>query len=286
MNAYRDLYPVERMAHVLGVSRAGYYAWRKRTPSDRMRDRAIFDALVRHAFEQRRRRYGRARLTRELHHQGVACGQKRVARSMARQQLRVRRLRRFRRMADAPPMAAPAPNLLARVFTASAPNQVWVSDITQLPIRGGVVFLVIFLDLYSRRIVGWAVSDVQRHTLLLTAFDRAVRLRQPPRGLIVHSDQGTQYRAIAFQDHMTLHGVRQSMSRRGNCWDNAVAESFFATLKKDLADHTTSTFETVELAERVLFDYIELYYNRQRLHSTLAYRSPVTFEEQNAAVTA
>lgn len=282
MNAYRDQHPVEMMARVLRVSRSGYYTWRTRGTSDRTKDRAAFDALVLAAFTKEKRRCGRARLTHVLRRQGIACGRKRVARSMARQGLRVVRARKYIATTNSRHAHPVAPNLVDRTFTALGPNQIWVTDITYLPSKSGWVYLVVFLDLYSRRVVGWTVSHSLRHEAVLAAFNRAVRHRRPCRGLIVHSDRGIQYCCTAFRLHMTANGVRQSMSRKGDCWDNAVAESFFATLKKDLAKSHMPTFETLEDAERILFEYIEIDYNRQRLHSFLGYLPPVEFEEQNA----
>lgn len=283
MNVYHDRFPVKMMARVLGVSCSGYYAWRNRGTSDREKDRIEFDAIVNRAFHREKRRSGRNRLTAVLRRQGIPCGRKRVARSLARQKLRIRRVRKYVTTTDSRHKYAVAPNLLNREFTTEKPNLVWVTDITYLPCKAGWLYLVIFLDLFSRRIVGWSVGHSLRHEPVILAFDRAIERRHPARGLIVHSDRGIQYCCTGFTEHMRIHGVRQSMSRKGDCWDNAVAESFFASLKKDLASIDITTFETKEHAERVLFEYIEVDYNRHRLHSTLGYLTPVEFEDEKGS---
>jgi transposase InsO family protein len=266
------------MAVVLHVSRTGYYAWRRRVPSTRQRDRIAFDAQVQKTFEKEHQRYGHRRIMHALHRAGMPCTRKRVVHSMARQGLTVVRRRRRQPQTTMSHHACPvAENLLQRQFTVVAPNQVWVTDITYLPTGHGWIYLAVIIDLCGREVVGWAVSDSIAHEVVLRALRGAISRRRPAAGLIVHSDRGVQYCCHAVREVIARIGGIQSMSRRGNCWDNAVAESFFATLKHELAITHGATFETVEHAERVLFAYIECDYNRHRLHSSLGYRTPVEY---------
>lgn len=281
MSAYRTEFPVERMAVVLHVSRTGYYAWRRRVPSTRQRDRIAFDALVRKTFDEEKQRYGHRRIMHALRRAGMHCTRKRVVRSMVRQGLAaVRRKRRHPQTTMSNHACPVAENLLERQFTVTAPNQVWVSDITYLPTPHGWIYLAVIIDLCGREVVGWAVSDSLSHDVVLRALRQAVFTRRPAAGLIVHSDRGVQYCSHAVRDAIASIDGIQSMSRRANCWDNAVAESFFATLKHDLAITHGATFETVGHAERVLFAYIEREYNRHRLHSSLGYLTPVEYVQQ------
>jgi transposase InsO family protein len=283
MNTLHGQYPVELMARVLEVSRSGYYAWRRCGSHARAAANAEFDAQVSEAFNREKRRCGRIRLTKVLHRQGIACGINRVARSLARQGLCARPAKKFIATTNSQHAYPVAPNLLQREFTVREPNRVWVTDITYLSCTMGWVYLVMVLDLFSRRIVGWSISDSLQHEAVLLAFDRAIAQRHPGPGLIVHSDRGIQYCCTGFREYGKRHRIVQSMSKKGDCWDNAVAESFFASLKKDLAAIDIHTFETITHAEQILFEYIEIDYNRHRLHSTLGYVPPVEFEELAAA---
>jgi len=277
MNSHRDEFPVELMARVLDVSRTGFYAWLKRQPSARQEERARFDAEVQIEFEKSKERYGSIRITRALHRRGRSCDRKRVVRSLKRQGLRARRPRKFVATTDSQHSFPVARNLLKRNFSADYPDQKYVSDITYLPCLQGWLYLAVFIDLFSRRVVGWCVSHSLKHDTVLAAFYRVVRLRGSVRGVIVHSDRGVQYCCGGFTDVMKLNGVIQSMSRKGDCWDNAVAESFFAILKREMLGNYV--FLDLEDAQRRLFEYIEVEYNRQRLHSALGYVPPVEFEE-------
>jgi transposase InsO family protein len=277
MNANRDEFPVELMARALDVSRTGFYAWLKRKPSIRQQEQVLFDAEVHEEFDKSKGRYGRERVARALRRRGRSCNRKRVARSLKRQGLRARQPRKFVATTDSQHSFPVAPNILERNFSADYPDQKYVSDITYLPCLQGWLYLAVFIDLFSRRVVGWCVSHSLKHDTVLVAFYRAVGIRGSLRGLIVHSDRGVQYCCGGFADVMKLNGVIQSMSRKGDCWDNAVAESFFAILKREmLGDYV---FLDVEDAQRRLFEFIELEYNRQRLHSALGYVPPVEFEE-------
>ena len=278
MKQHCDEFPVERMAKVLEVSRSGYYAWLKNGESLFRLKQAAFDTKLKKVFMDRKGRFGRRRMSAELRKQGLDCSLHRVARSMKRQGLRGRQSRKFIATTDSKHSHGVSENLLNRVFDVEKPNQVWVTDITYLPSKNGWLYLVVFIDLFGRKVVGWHVSHSLKHQAVLRAFGRAVRSRGPIRGLIIHSDRGIQYCCDGFRDTMHLYGVKQSMSRKGDCWDNAVAESFFATLKKELPRGTI--FEDLAEAERYLFEYIEIEYNRHHPHSTFGYMTPDAYEQQ------
>lgn len=280
MKAHRHMFPLERMAGVLEVSSSGYYAWLGREDSARARERKIFDAQVRQMFEKKKQRCGYRRIRALLVRQGVPCTQKRVQASMQRQGLRVQPRRTYvvtTQSKHAHPVAA---NLLDRNFTAARPNRVWTSDITYIRSMMGWLYLVVFLDLHSRAVVGWKVSTNLRAAFVVETFVRAARRRRIAPGLMVHSDRGVQYCCGDFRDVIKAHAASQSMSRKGDCWDNAVTESFFSTLKKEMP--AGMVFKDQAAAERYLFEYIEVEYNHQRLHSTLGYRSPMEYEAQTA----
>lgn len=276
MKEHQHEFPVGRMATVLGVSRSGYYAWLRSEQSPARQQQAVFDTEVSRQFRNHKRRYGRRRLAAALRRKGVRCSINRVGRSMQRQGFRARQSRKFITTTDSKHTHAVSENLLHRNFQVAKPNQVWVTDITYLPCTSGWLYLVVFIDLYGRKVVGWYVSHSLKHQSVLIAFDRAVGHRGFIRGLIIHSDRGVQYCCDGFRKTMRLYGVEQSMSRKGDCWDNAVAESFFATLKKELPDG--HVFANRAEAERYLFEYIEIEYNRQHPHSTLGYQSPEEYE--------
>jgi putative transposase len=278
MKDHQEEFPVGRMASVLGVSRSGFYAWFKEARSAVQGKQNEFDRTLKALFLKRKNRYGRRRLSAELRRSGIPCSENRVARSMIRQNLRARQSRKYIATTDSRHSYGVSPNLLERNFRTDKPNQVWVTDITYLPSKEGWLYLVVFIDLYGRRVVGWNVSRSLKHSSVLVAFYRAVRTRGPLRGLIIHSDRGIQYCCEGFRQEMAVYGVMQSMSRKGDCWDNAVAESFFATLKKELPSKVA--FRDLVEAERYLFEYIEIEYNRVRLHSTLGYLPPSEYEDR------
>ncbi len=269
-------YPVALMCRVLQVSRAGYYAWCKRPPSPRaLKDQTLaLEVAAIHAHSHAR--YGSPRVHAELRARGQRTGRKRVARLMRAAGLRARGRRRFRATTDSVHAMAIKRNLLARRFAVPAPNTSWVGDITYLWTLEGWLYLAVILDLFSRRVVGWAVSERLERGVALDALQMALTDRQPPQGLLHHSDRGSQYASHEYQQLLAAWGVLSSMSRKGNCWDNAVAESFFATLKLELAYQ--SRWRTRSQARSEVFEYIELFYNRQRRHSALGYLSPGEFE--------
>ncbi len=269
-------YPVALMCRVLQVSRSGYYAWRKRPAAERRRQdqRLTLEVAAIHAGS--RGRYGSPRVHAELHQRGQRIARKRVARLMRAAGLRARERRRFRCTTDSGHAMAITGNLLARRFAMRAPNTGWVADITYLWTLEGWLYLAVVLDLFSRRVVGWSLSERLERGLALDALGMALKGRQPVGGMLHHSDRGSQYASHEYQQ-LAAHGILSSMSRVGNCWDNAVAESFFATLKLELVYQTQ--WRTREEARSALFEYIELFYNRQRRHSTLGYLCPSEFEQ-------
>ena len=265
---------------MLEVSRSGFYAWQGRGESPRAAEHRRLDEAIKKQYQASKGRSGSPKITRSLREEGWAVSKNRVARRMQQLELRSIVCRRFRvTTTDSRHEEPVAPNLLERRFTVAGPNQVWVGDITYLPTRQGWVYLAIFLDLFSRRVVGWAVGTSLGHELVLKALQQALARRRPPRGLIIHADRGIQFACQAFRALLQRHGLVQSMGRKGNCWDNAVAESFFHLLKTELVYHTR--WEDHLDSYYDLFEYLEIFYNRERLHSTLGYLSPDKFEQQS-----
>lgn len=274
-------FPIDLLCTVLGVSRAGFYAAQQRPVAAHRCEDQQLAVHVAAAHAASRKRYGSPRVYRELQAQGHEVGRHRVARLMREQGLRARAKRRFQRTTDSQHGLPVAGNVLDRQFTATAPNMAWVSDITYLWTREGWLYLVVILDLFSRRVVGWALHDRITRQLALDALAMALRHRQPRPGLVHHSDRGSQYASGDYRAVLAAHGIVCSMSRRGNCWDNAVAESFFSTLKIELAhdaDWRTHADARTEVAE-----YLEIFYNTQRRHSVLDYVSPAAFERQHGS---
>ena len=272
-------FPIDLLCTVLGVSRAGFYAARRRPVPARRREDQQLAVHVAAAHAASRGRYGSPRVYRELQAQGHAVGRHRVARLMREQGLRAREKRRFQRTTDSQHDLPVAPNLLDRQFMVAAPNTAWVSDITYLWTREGWLYLVVILDLFSRRVVGWALRNRITRELAVEALTMALAHRQPDPGLVHHSDRGSQYASGDYRAVLDAHGVVLSMSRRGNCWDNAVAESFFSTLKIELAHE--ADWATHADAYSAVFEYLEIFYNGQRRHSVLGYLSPIAFERQH-----
>ena len=270
---------VQRVCTVLGVSRSGYYARRARqTPARVQEDRRLKQQILA-AHTAARGRYGTPRIEQELRRQGVATSRKRVARLRRELDLRAKGRRRFRVTTDSQHAYPLAPNRLQRRFWATRPNQVWVGDITYLAQGRRWLYLAVLMDLHTRRIVGWALGDRIDEQLTLTALRRAVQSCRPPAGLIHHTDRGAQYASRAYRRALEAAGIEASMSRRGDCWDNAPAESLIKTIKTELG----RSFLTRELAQRELFEYIEGFYNTRRLHSGLGYRTPLEAEQQASA---
>ena len=267
--------PVQRLCALLGMSRSGYYAARHRAPSKRaqMDERLVVD--IRATHRRYHRRYGSPRMTKELQALGHGVGRHRVARLMKHRSLAARSRRRFVTTTVRDESAKPALNLLNRTFHVDAPNKVWVGDITYIPTLEGWLFLAVLLDLHSRRVVGWATSTSLKKDVALQALRHALGARQPKAGLIQHTDRGCQYTSKAYRKLLEDHGANASMSRAGNCFDNAVAESFFGTLKHELERRT---FASRAQAHQAIAHYIDGFYNPIRRHSALGYISPIDFE--------
>lgn len=269
------------MCRVLDVSSSGYYDWRRRTPGPRARARAALDEQVKEAFFAEKCRAGAPRLTPRLKARGHSAGHNQVAESLRRQGLRARGARKFKATTNSNHRLPVAPNLLQQDFSAQQPNEKWVSDITYVATDEGWLYVAVVLDLYSRLIVGWAMSDRMSTTLTCDALRMALFRRHRPRGVIVHSDRGSQYCAREYRQLLKHSGLICSMSARGDCYDNAAMESWNHSLKVE-AVHG-ERFVTRAQAKSQLFEYIEIYYNRQRLHSSLGYLSPAEFELSRVA---
>ena len=279
IQAQKAEFPVEMMCQHFGVSRSGYYAFCQRGPSQRAAQDSELAGQIRAIHQRSRGTYGRPRVQAALRSEGVKTSSKRLGRLMKQEGLQTRRPRRMRSTTDSGHKLPVAENLLARAFWAQAPNEAWVGDITFIPTTQGWLYLAVLLDLFSRRVIGWAMSDTIDRKLCLGALQMAVRNRKPAPGLVHHTDRGSQYASINYQAALRSIGSVCSMSRRGNCWDNAVAESFFATLKQELCHRLR--FASRDEARRAIFEYIEIFYNRQRLHSSLDYTSPIEYQARH-----
>jgi putative transposase len=266
------------MCRVLKVSRSGYYRWLKRKPSRRKLDNQRLDAEIREIYDGSKGRYGSPKITQELRDRGRRVGKNRVAKRMRKAGLRSKIRRKYRVTTDSKHQFAVSPNVLERNFTAQAPDKVWVSDITYLATRSGWLYLTVIIDVFSRMVVGWALSSSLSHEMVVVALKRAIRRRRPGKGLVFHSDRGVQYACNDFRKELNKHEFIQSMSRKGDCWDNAVAESFFGIMKTELVYH--QRYESHQDALHSIFEYIEVFYNRQRRHSTLEYLCPAEYEKQ------
>ena len=276
MAAHRGEHRVEKMAGILGVTRSGFYAWLRRGRPERYAADERLGQLIEGIQKEVRYRYGSPRMTRELRRRGQRVGHNRVARVMRQGKLGARRRKAYRVTTKSNHAHPVAENLLQREFRVPVANRVWASDITYIPTAEGWMYLCVVLDLYSRRVVGWSMGQSLGVELAVGALLMAVMGRRPPRDLLLHSDRGVQYCAGEFRRHLRTHAIRQSMSRKGDCWDNACAETFFASLKTELIGDRI--FVTREQARREIFEYIEVFYNRRRLHSYLGYLTPQEFE--------
>lgn len=281
ITAHRDDYAVRRMCAALDVSESGYYAAQHRAASPRRVTEGRLRVEIRAAYAKSHRRYGAPRVHRELRAAGLRVAKKRVARVMREEGLAARARRRFVRTTDSTHAAPISANLLARCFAVADCDRVWVSDITYVPTHAGWLYLAVVLDLASRRVVGWAMRASLEEALTLDALHMALAHRRPAAGLLHHSDRGSHYASTTYRALLAAHGAVSSMSRRGDCWDNAVAESFFATLEHELLADTA--FASHADARYAIFEFIEVWYNRQRRHSSLNYVSPVQYEEQQGA---
>jgi putative transposase len=269
----RRQYGVPALCEALQVSRSGYYAARHRGPSARLQRQADLTARIRTIHKASRESYGAPRVHVELQAQDVPCCRNTVAKLMRRAEIVPKAIRRFRITTDSRKTKA-SPNLINRNFNAEHPNALWLSDITYIPTREGWLYLAAVLDAYSRALVGWAMSRTLDTKLAMDALNMAIGRRGPP--VILHSDQGTTYATGSYREIISRYWIRQSMSRKGDCWDNAPMESFFHTLKTELVIHCD--YKTRDDARASLFDYMEVFYNRQRRHSSIGYEAPLPFE--------
>lgn len=281
IHRHRGEFPLALMCRILGVPRSSYYAWRVRGPSRRAQANTILAARIRAIYADSDQTYGSPRIHRELTAAGWRAGRHRIARLMRAAGLWAVSRRRGRTLTDRDPRRAPAPDRLQREFGVRGPNHVWATDITYVETRGGWLYLAVVLDVGTRRVIGWAMAQHLRETLPLEALALALERRAVRPGLIHHSDQGRQYTSARYQAVLRHHGVLPSMSRVGECWDNAVAESFFATLKCERLHRRD--YRTPLEAQHDIARYIESWYNPRRRHSTLGYLSPMEYEERFAA---
>jgi putative transposase len=272
----KEAFPVHRLCRVLGVSQSGYFAWKNRPASDRQRQDMVLLAHIRSSFAVSNGTYGSPRMTHELRDNGLTVGRRRAARLMRENGLVARQKRRFKRTTDSEHAWLVAPNLLEQDFAATRPDEKWGADISYVWTREGWLYLAVVIDLFSRRVVGWATADRLHRDLALSALRRALAIRRPAVGLIHHSDRGSQYCSIEYQALLKAHGARISMSGKGNCYDNAMVETFFKTVKSELVWRTV--FDTRDEATAMIGSYIDRFYNPTRRHSALAFMSPVHYE--------
>jgi len=266
------------MCRLLKVSRSGFYAWCRRPKSARQQQREHVSTVLEALFYGFKQRYGAPRLTEELNAQGMTCCLNHVAQLLRNKGLRARNGKGFKYRSRIESKTNVSGNLLARRFNPAAPNRKWVSDITYIKVGRVWLYLAVVMDLFSRKVIGWALDKHMRESLILEALDMAVSERELAPETLLHSDRGVQYRGHEYQAALREYGLRCSMSRTGNCWDNAVMESFFSRLKVELI--YAENYQSVEQARSGIFEYIEMFYNRQRRHSANNYLSPVDFEEQ------
>ena len=278
---YKDEHRVTVLCDALDIKRSSYYDWRSRLESHRAKQNRYLLNRIRMIHEASRGNYGAVKTWKALRADGDTCGLHRVERLRHKHGIEAKRMRRFRSAYRGRNTELVADNILNREFDVKKPNRVWVGDITFIPTRKGVLFLATIIDLYSRQIVGWSMSNKQNRSLVKDALLMAIESRQPQPGLLHHTDRGIQYTSGEYQRLLKAHDMIQSLSRKGNCHDNAVAESFFSHLKNELTYHRD--FANQDEARSAIFDYIEIFYNRQRIHQTLNYKTPVEYEMMNVA---
>jgi len=278
MNEYKREFTIKAMATVLEVSRSGYYTWLRPKQNDKEQERIFLAENILRVFKESKRSYGSPRIYQQLKTEGISCGRHKIARTMRQLEIIARKKRKYKKPVTQRHDRSFAANMLNRQFNYSKPNRAWVSDVSYFWTKSGWLHLAIVMDLFSRRIIGWSMGSHVDKDLTLTAFTMAFLNRNPGHRLIHHCDQGAEYTNHEYQDILQNHGIMSSMSRSGNCYDNAVAESFFKTIKTELAKK--QKFNTIEEARAAIFEYIEIFYNRKRLHSTLGYVSPVEYERR------
>jgi putative transposase len=277
IDAHKKAWPVTLMCGVLDVSRSGYYDWTERGLSRRVRSSRALDRRIREIFAGHRQRYGAPRIADALHDEGIECSENRIARRMRALGLKAIQAKKFKVTTDSNHSKPVAPDLLEQDFSAAAPNQKWTSDISYVWTDEGWLYLAVVMDLYSRAIVGWSMNRRMTQQLVCDALTMALFRRNFPKATIIHSDRGSQYCSKRYQQLLRNNGLCCSMGRKANCYDNAVTESFFHTLKVELVHR--ERYLTRHMAQSSIFEYIETYYNRQRKHSALGYRIPMLFEK-------
>lgn len=277
IDAQKKVWPVILMCGVLGVSRSGYYNWTVRGQSRRVHLNNALDRRIRAIFVEHRQRYGAPRIAKALHEEGLKCSENRIARRMCALGLKAIQAKKFKVTTDSTHSNPVAPDLLKQDFRAEAPNQKWTSDITYVWTDEGWLYLAVVMDLYSRAIVGWAMNRWMTQQLVCDALSMALLRRGFPKETLLHSDRGSQYCSQRYQRLIKSHGLHCSMGRRATCYDNAVTESFFHTLKVELVHR--ERYVTRRMAQSSIFEYIEMYYNRRRRHSAIGHQIPMLFEE-------
>jgi putative transposase len=280
IDAWKEEWPVEFLCRVMQVTSRGFRAWRVRPMSQQQRDDMVILAHIREQHRLSLESYGRPRMTEELQELGVSVGHRRVGRLMRQNGIKIIRTQKYRVTTDSNHAFNIAPNLLDQDFSADGPNQKWAGDISYIWTNEGWLYLAVILDLYSRRVIGWAVSNRMKRDLAIRALDMAVALRQPPKGCIHHTDRGSQYCSNDYQKLLTKHGFEVSMSGKGNCYDNSMVETFFKSIKAELI--WRNRWETRRQAETAIFQYINGFYNPRRRHSSLGGKSPLAFERKAA----
>lgn len=279
ISEYRPAFPVKKMCLILEVSRGGYYKWEQREPSKRKKENKMLLDKIKGIHKKTKKRYGSPRITQELRKEGLLCGKNRVADLMRKNNIQAKAKKKFKATTNSKHNYPIAPNLLEQQFIAQGPNKVWASDITYIWTREGWLYLAAILDIWSRKIVGWAMGERQTKELVIGALKQAIGRRPVKKGIIHHSDRGSQYASTEYSKMLKKHGFQQSMSKKGDCYDNAIMETFFHTLKTELIywEH----YKTRSEAKKSIFEYIEMFYNRERLHSSLDYNSPEDYEQFN-----
>jgi transposase InsO family protein len=280
----RRIFRLEKMCKIMEVSRSGYHKYVNRKMSNLRRQNIEITELIKRIYESKRGRYGSPRIHFELRHDGMKINKKRVARLMRVNGIKAVTKRKFKATTDSNHKKAIADNLVNQHFQVNEANKIWVSDITYIRTKEGWLYLVVIIDLYSRMVVGWSISESLNRVFLIKAIKQALANRNPEDGLIFHSDRGSQYASDEVRALLKSRNIRQSMSSKGNCYDNAVAESFFHSLKMELVFQ--KTFSSRKEAKNCIFEYIEIFYNRQRRHSTLDYLTPIEFENSRLKLVA
>lgn len=276
IQSHQSHYSVEMMCRLLGIGRSSFYEWCAHKPSNRALERERIVKRIKAIFIEGRGNYGARRIRKGLRLEGMMISRRRVGKLMKQENLHCKTKRKFRVTTDSKHDLPIAPNRLNRDFTASRPDQKYVGDITYIWTEEGWLYLAVVIDLFSRRVVGWSMDAQMKASLVNDALLMAIWTRKPARGLLWHTDQGSQYASESHRNLLADHGIIQSMSRKGNCWDNAISESFFHTLKTELTHHLK--FTSWEEAKKTIFEYIEVFYNRKRLHSANDYMAPAAFE--------